>query len=711
MNSPSAEISTPISDAITLWSVMMRRRDGEDQRTILRRAAVDLFEQLRVDKTVHPEAHAAACQAVAAALDDLGQDLPAAEASRIVAEAKAGKEMDGGRDDDGGDGGDDGGSSETERPPKQADALIEIAESGVLFHDHENVAFIDININGHRETWPIRSSGFRLWLAYRYYEENKSAPNAEAIKTALGVIEAQALFDGDEHPVAVRVGGCDNRLYLDLCDKDWRAVEIDDSGWRLVDEPPIRFIRSRGMLPLPVPVGKKKTKDGIQALRKFINVRDDADFALVVAWGLAALRDHGPYPVLAFIAQHGSAKSTSLKVLRALLDPHAADLRAPPKTADDLYITAARSHVVPIDNISSLSEWLSDALCRISTGMSYAKRMLFTDQDEILIYAVRPIALTSIVEIIVAPDLGDRTITIVPPRIEEENRREEAEVLASFAKEHPAILAGFLDAVAHGLKTLPDVTSTRWPRMADFAKWAVACEGAYDSNGTFLKAYGENRSNAVTALLSEDMVASSVLQLALPWEGHIGMLLEPLSSLAGEQTKSREWPKSPRGLGSALRRLMPLLRDHGIAVEPPTKNDKTRTWVIRAVDPPPPQQPDQQPEDNPLEFKGLGCLGGLGCSSPYNEGNGAHGGDPVQCVSPLIMGKQQPEPPEQPEASGSSNSLSDLDTSLISGCCQTDSPDPPRQPEGLTCHVTIREIRHPAIKSGPDDDLDDFAPI
>ena len=40
------------------------------------------------------------------------------------------------------------------------------------------------------------------------------------------------------------------------------------------------------MLPLPEPAKRKKTKDGIRALRKFVNVKDDVDFALVVAWEL-----------------------------------------------------------------------------------------------------------------------------------------------------------------------------------------------------------------------------------------------------------------------------------------------------------------------------------------------------------------------------------------------------------------------------------------
>jgi hypothetical protein len=74
------------------------------------------------------------------------------------------------------------------------------------------------------------------------------------------------------------------------------------------------------MLPLPAPSKSKETKDGIKALKAFINVKDDADFSLIIAWVVGAFRGHGPYAVLAFIAQHGSAKSTSLKILLALID-------------------------------------------------------------------------------------------------------------------------------------------------------------------------------------------------------------------------------------------------------------------------------------------------------------------------------------------------------------------------------------------------------
>ncbi len=83
-------------------------------------------------------------------------------------------------------------------------------------------------------------------------------------------------------------------LYLDLCDETWRAVEFDAEGWRVLDNPPIRFRRAAGMQPLAMPV-----KGGsVKTLRSFLNVQSDADFVLVVAWALAVLRNRSPYQVI-----------------------------------------------------------------------------------------------------------------------------------------------------------------------------------------------------------------------------------------------------------------------------------------------------------------------------------------------------------------------------------------------------------------------------
>ena len=92
------------------------------------------------------------------------------------------------------------------RGPTQADILIELATAAEFFHAPDGTGYADVDINGHRETWPIRSKGFRRWLTRRYFEETTGAPSSEALQSALNVIEAQAHFDAPEREVHVRVG-------------------------------------------------------------------------------------------------------------------------------------------------------------------------------------------------------------------------------------------------------------------------------------------------------------------------------------------------------------------------------------------------------------------------------------------------------------------------------------------------------------------------
>ena len=347
------------------------------------------------------------------------------------------------------------------REPTQADMLIDLAGAAELFHAADSTAYAEIEINGHRETWPVRTKGFRRWLARQFFENTGGAPSSEALHSALNVIEAKAHFDGPERPVYIRVGGLDDRLYLDLGNETWRAIEITTTGWHVVENPPVRFRRTAGMQPLPVPV----PGGSVELLRTFLNIQSDADFVLVVAWALAVLRDRGPYPVLVLSGEQGSAKSTLGGLLRALLDPNTALLRALPRDDRDLFIAANNGHVLAFDNVSGVPSWISDTICRLATGGGFA----------------------------------DRAIFLTLEAISEERRRPEAELWAAFEAERPKILGVLLDAVVQGLKMLPDTKLERLPRMADFALWASACEtasGPPAPSGRHIVATGTKRSTA-----------------------------------------------------------------------------------------------------------------------------------------------------------------------------------------------------------------------
>ena len=59
--------------------------------------------------------------------------------------------------------------------------LTDLADSAELFHTADGTAFVALMIDGHRETWPIRSARFRTWLRHRYYEATGFPPSAGAI--------------------------------------------------------------------------------------------------------------------------------------------------------------------------------------------------------------------------------------------------------------------------------------------------------------------------------------------------------------------------------------------------------------------------------------------------------------------------------------------------------------------------------------------------
>ena len=464
----------------------------------------------------------------------------------------------------------------TEPRAPQIQTLLKILDRATLFHSPDGTAYADIEVKGHRETWKVRSLRLREWLTGSFYRETARAANNDAVEQTLRIAEARAKYDGVERQVCVRVGSYHGAIYLDLADTDWRAIQIDAAGWRVVSRPRVRFVRTKGMLPLPLPVRGGR----IDQLRKFINVSAGEDFILIKAWLLAAMRDTGPYPVLTINGEQGSAKSTQMEVLRSLIDPSQASLRSPPRETRDLFIAANNAHVLAFDNLSSIPPWLSDELARISTGAAFTTRKLRTDEDETIMQVVKPIILNGITDIVSRPDLSDRCIFVTAERITENDRKPKEDLLATFQLERPSILGALLDAAANGIANLP-TTHGQWQRMADFAKWATACESAYTTAGSFNAAYEQNRIEAVKVMLEDDPLAGAILQLKRPWEGTATEMLDELNAKTDRaHISARGWPRDAKALSGQLSRLAPLLRKRGVSVSQLRRTSAKRGWKL-----------------------------------------------------------------------------------------------------------------------------------
>lgn len=469
------------------------------------------------------------------------------------------------------------------RQSSQATRLVELTDEIELFHSPDSDAYGSILVNGHRETWPLRSNGFRRYLSQRYYEEYGQAPASQPIQDALSLLAGKALYKGPEYSTHIRLAECQGCIYIDLADVTWNVVKVSADEWSIIpsNECPVRFRRVRGMLALPEP----KRGGSLAKLRDFINVGNDSDWALLLAWLVAALRPRGPYPVLVLHGEQGSAKSTLARVLRALIDPNAASLRSQPRNEHDLVIAANNGSVVALDNLSYLPDWLSDAICRLSTGGGFGTRTLYENDEETLFNSVRPVLLNGIEELATRGDLLDRSIIIYLPAIAKEKRRSEAALWREFEQAHPSIFGALCDAVMTALRNIDAVNICYLPRMADFAIWATAAESALGlAPGGFMDAYNDNREGANGLVLESSPVAAAVSELMASlteWSGTATELLDKLNPLVSETTRRQtSWPRKPRSLSNTLRRLTPNLREAGIAVNFDRDKGRSRRRII-----------------------------------------------------------------------------------------------------------------------------------
>ncbi len=221
------------------------------------------------------------------------------------------------------------------------------------------------------------------------------------------------------------------------------------------------------------------------------------------------------------------------------------------------------------DNLSRLSDPTSDAICRLATGGGFSTRQLYTDGEEEIFDSKRPVILNGIVDIATRTDLIDRCLVLTLKSIPEKARKTEEEINACLDAKRPELLGALLDAIAEGLRSYENTKLAKLPRMADFARWMVACEKALPwESGRFIEVYAANRQRAVEESVEADLVASAVrtlIEREAEWIGSATELLSELEAFVPERAKkSRRWPQAANWLTRRLKQSATFLRVVGI---------------------------------------------------------------------------------------------------------------------------------------------------
>ena len=470
----------------------------------------------------------------------------------------------------------------------------------------------------HHDCWQTHaldgSSGIGL-LRY-VLSQGTRPPSTQAFKEAVQLLRDHARYAAPAHDVFVRVARIDNTVYVDLGHDSFRAVEITSKGWRIVDDPPVWFVRSDGMQPLPEPV----PGGSLGNFRPFFSTSSDADLRLLLTFMVdtfaASERSHRP--ILVFDGPPGSAKTTMTDFAKQLTDPQVGGLSAPSKDERDLVITARWSHVVAFDNASTISPRMSDAFCRLTTGGGVRTRKLYSDEDETIFDEMRHVILNSIGDVVKQNDLRDRCLFISTIPLGE--RRDDTELREAFESARPRLLGLLFDAVAAVLASEDSVQlpASDLPRMAGFARRGMACADVFGwSAAQFLSAYRANIEQAALDYLENDLVARALISQS--WQGgrawlrqwltRQGVSARKLDAATGKDRweddvvwksapsdlfayleeqagwdiiHKREWPRDVRWFSRLLRMAISAVRNAGLQIEF-SRNGRERIVVIRRI--------------------------------------------------------------------------------------------------------------------------------
>ena len=360
-----------------------------------------------------------------------------------------------------------------------ADRLVEMALSIFRIGRSETDEAFAVEVDGANIAIMLRGSrdALRSKLALMYRNTYGRVPNSNALSNALVVLQGEAL-GSEQEPTYLRLASYGESIIIDLGDATGRCVQVGPGQWGVLDRSPVLFRRTATTGSFQVP----ERGGNLAEFRQLLNVTPES-WPVLLGWQISALMPDIEHAILLMGGQQGTAKTTTAKILINNFDPSPAEVRSQPRESEQWAITAAGSWGIAIDNISHISDWWSDALCRAVTGDACVRRRLYTDGDQVVMAFRRVVLLTSIDAGALKGDLGDRVLLVDLEPIPDAARRYKSEIESEYKAAQPRICGALLDLLAEVLTELPSVELEQLPRMADFARVLASMDRVLNRRG------------------------------------------------------------------------------------------------------------------------------------------------------------------------------------------------------------------------------------
>jgi hypothetical protein len=255
------------------------------------------------------------------------------------------------------------------------------------------------------------------------------------------------------------------------------------------------------------------------------------------------------------------------------------------------------SHVIALENVSEISDKLSDLICALNTGTGYAERLFLHQGVEFMTKLHCPVIINGIPgNLADRPDLADRSVTFSFEYLGQRSRSDDM-LWRNFKAAAPKLFGVILNGIVGALKVRQQygddndaaaegLLGDYRPRYVDAVVWAeAACRAMGFAPGEFVEAYKDNRLSHKRWIADNNTVCVAIRKLIAEvgeWQGYPEGLVADLRPYTSGRPLSANW-LTRRDLPNAI----PLLRDlHGIHVTMNRRleqNDNRNGIIIEGV--------------------------------------------------------------------------------------------------------------------------------
>ena len=450
----------------------------------------------------------------------------------------------------------------------QIDILIDIVEDIETYRTSMDETYVTIQIRENNVN--VKSERFKKWIVSQFYNIESKIPTNDNIAKIILLLESRAMNEVNEVLVERRCATVVNCIYYDLKDDSCNVVKVSRDGWEIIKDPPVIFARTKTMYRQVTP----ERNGNLDILDKWFRYKDENHLILQKVILVASLIPNIARPIQVLHGEKGSSKTSTMKLVRDIIDPAIVPVVSIPKTTDDLAVYISKNYVPCFDNIDTISNQVSDLLCIAVTGGGHTKRKLYTDDEEQVMFFQRFIVLNGINVVATRPDLLDRCILLELERIPPNERKEEKVLREEFDKDKPIILGAIFETLSKAMSIYDQVELNNLGRMADFTRWGYAIAEVLGIGGDkFLEAYLNNQNNANIEALESHPVGFAMYKFMedkTVWSGSPTKLLSELEIVAGFEkidTTNSNWAKTPNVLSRRLNEIKSNLLDLGIEFE------------------------------------------------------------------------------------------------------------------------------------------------